>query len=268
MEAMMTDKPSRIKHASRIMGETISGADAFFTSATYAIIYDYQLKLAKENNSTTPEADAHLEAERLTEQVAQPTRPGTRSLYENLQTNPIFKLGWAFASEPRQKLGFLAFSFSKHKTKSDRARAFFLAWGAGGVFAALIRAVMSDIRDDEDDEWFDERNWDPKRLALAALTGPFGGLPIIGDTLEAAVFKMFGEYLPQGNLFKSVERAVEAAKNVPDWFTGDREFMEAVRDVESILSGAGLVSGNAAGLAAFSHLIRDLLAIGGNILPD
>jgi hypothetical protein len=260
---MMNDKPSKLKYASRKMGETIAGADALFTSGTYAIIYDYQLKL---NNGN--EALAHAEAERLTEQIAQPTRPGTRSLYENLQTNPILKLGWAFASEPRQKLGYLAFSFSKHKTAKDRARAFFLVWGAGGVFASLIRAVMADLRDDEDDEWFDEKNWDPKRLALMSLTGPLGGLPIIGDVAEGALFKLFGEYVPQGNLFSSGEKALQSAKNIDDWFTGDREFMDAVKDVESILSGAGLVSGNAASLATFMHVIRDLLSIIDNALPD
>jgi hypothetical protein len=263
MENMMNDKPSVIKYGSRKMGETIAGADALFTSGTYAIIYDYQLKL---NNGN--EALAHAETERLTEQIAQPTRPGTRSLYENLQTNPILKLGWAFASEPRQKLGYFAFSFSKHKTAKDRARAFFLVWGAGGVFASLIRAVMADMRDDEDDEWFDEKNWDPKRLALMSLTGPLGGIPIIGDSAEGALFKLFGEYIPQGNLFSSAEKALASTKNIDDWFTGDRDFMDAVKDVESILSGAGLVSGNAASLATFMHLIRDLLSMADNALPD
>jgi hypothetical protein len=263
LEGLSSSKPSRLKYLARKMGETISGADAIFTAGTYAIAYDYHLKQAQQIGVADPHAYARQAAERSTDRVAQPVRPGTRSLYEVTGTNPAVRIVWSFASDARQKLMLSAYALGSKKSKGAKARALAVTWLAGGLVASVIRATMRDLRDDDDDEFFDEKNWDPKRLALASLTGPFGGLPFLGDALEATAFGLAGEYLPDGNLFSNAPKAVERSA---DLLMGDHpeDLEEAAKDAETILSGAGLFSDSAAATASFSHLIRDLIAIAEN----
>ena len=260
LEGLSSSKPSRLKYLARKMGETISGADALFTAGTFAITYDYHLKQAQQMGVADPQSYARQAAERSTDRVAQPTRTGTRSLYEVTGTNPAVRIVWSFASEPRQKLMLAAYAFSSKKSKGAKARALAVAWLAGGLVASVIRATMRDIRDDDDDEIFDEKNWDPKRLALSSLTGPFAGIPFLGDALEATAFGIAGEYLPDGNLFSNAPKALE---RTADLIMGDHpeDLEEAVKDAETILSGAGLFSDSAAATASFSHLLRDLVNI-------
>jgi len=261
MEGLQSAEPNRIKHAMATLARTISGADALFTAGTYAIIYDYQ----KSQGLT---GQALIEAtERSVERVAQPVRTGTRSLYEVTGSgNPSTRILWAFASEPRQKLALVGFEFATG-TAGSKARALAVAWIMGGVVASLIRATMRDIRDDEDEEIFDERNWSPKRLALMSLTGPLGGLPIAGDLLETAAFKAAGEYVPEGNLFSSVG-GILRLKNLPDYFTGDREIEEAMGDIDAILTSLAPVSDTAAAAAAAFHIVKDAEGIIRNLIPD
>jgi len=266
MEGLKSSEPNRIKYAMQRLGETISGADALFTAGTYAIILDYQMKLAAEAGLTgQAQIDAATEAaERSTERVAQPTRTATRSLVEVTGTHPAMRTVWAFASEPRQKLALAGFALAKAPA-GEKARAFAVAWIMGGVVAALIRTVIRDIRDSDDEEIFDERNWNPKRIALMSLTGPLGGLPVVGDMLEGMAFKAAGEYLPEGNLFSSVE-GVLRLKHAPDWFTGDREIDKAVGDIDAILTALAPVSDTNAAAAAAFHIVRDANSIIRNLL--
>ena len=244
------------------LGETISGADALFTAGTYAIIYDYQLKLNKGDT-----AAAHAAAEAGVERVAQPTRPGTRSLYENTATNPLIRISWSFASESRQKLALAVYNLATG-TLSQKARALAVTWGFGGVMATLIRAVMADIRDSDDDEFFDDKNWDPVRLTLMATTGPFAGLPILGDALESAIFGAAGKYLPEGNMFSAIPRSVKGLQNLPDWFTGDREAKDMTQDLQAILYGIAPFSGTASATTSATNILRDALEILDNLLAE
>jgi hypothetical protein len=258
MEGFNTTRPTRLKFAAQKMGQLINGADALFTAGTYAIIYDYQLK-----KGLTP-AEAHSTAERITDRVAQPTRAATRSLYENTATHPATRLMWAFASEARQKLALSAYAVSK-KPAGAKLRALAVTWGMGGVVATLIRAALRDLRDDEDDEWFDERNWDPARLAIASLTGPIQGIPMLGDAIESAIFTGFGEYQASGTWLNNLAVGVKGALKIPDWFSGEREFEDALKDVEALLGGLAIFSGNASAGTSFMHVARDLYGIASNI---
>jgi len=263
MEGLQGAEPNRIKHAMATLGRTISGADALFTAGTYAIIYDYQ----KSQGLTGQELIAATE--RAVERVAQPTRTGTRSFYEvSTSGNPSTRILWAFASEPRQKLALVGFALAKGTT-SEKARSIAVAWIIGGVVASLIRATMRDIRDSDDEELFDERNWSPKRLALMSLTGPLGGLPVAGDLLETAAFKAVGEYVPEGNLFSSVG-GILRLKNVPDWFTGDRDADEMIGDIDAILSALAPISDTNAAVSSAFHIVKDAEGIIRNLLeiPD
>jgi hypothetical protein len=126
---------------------------------------------------------------------------------------------------------------------------------------------MSDLRNDDDEEIFDERNWSPKRIALMSLTGPFGGLPIAGDLLEGLAFKSQGEYLPEGNLFSSIY-GILRLKNLPDYFTGDRDIEEAIGDIDAILTSLAPVSDTNAAAAAAFHIVKDADGIIRNLIPD
>jgi hypothetical protein len=267
MEGLASSKPNRLKYLARKMGETISGADALFTAGTYAITYDYHLGQAREMGIADPHAYARQAAERSTDRVAQPVRPGTRSLYEVTGTNPAVRVLWSFASESRQKLVLAGYALGSTKSAGAKARALAVTWFAGGVVASVIRATMRDIRDDDDDEIFDADNWDPKRLALASLTGPFGGIPFLGDALESSVYKAFGEYMPEGNLFSSIPKAVTRST---DLLGGDRpeDLEEAMKDAETILSGAGLFTESGAAAASVSHLLRDAVNLWQNATGD
>jgi hypothetical protein len=262
MEGLHSRKPSRLKHAAERLGRLISGADALFTAGTYAIVFDYQLAQAKKLGLTGKDSTdyAHTAAERSTDRVAQPTRAGTRSLYENTATHPAARLMWAFASESRQKLILAAYAAAKQPAGA-KFRAFAVTWGAGGVIAALMRAALRDLRDDEDDEWFDERNWDPGRLALASLTGPLQGMPMLGEAIESALFTGLGEYRASGTLLNNLAVGGKALTHLDEWFTGERDFEGALKDIEDVLGAGATFSGNSAAAASFSHIARDLLGI-------
>jgi hypothetical protein len=134
------------------------------------------------------------------------------------------------------------------------------------MIATLIRAAMRDIRDDDDDETFDEKNWGLKRLTLSSLTGPFGGLPFVGDMIEGGVYKAAGEYLPEGNLLSSVPNSFKAATRVSDW--GDEKPDQIMKDVEAMLSGAAFVNDSLSAASSISHLARDLFGIADNFTGD
>jgi len=106
MQGLKGAKPTAIQQAGKRLGNLLSGADGLFTAGTYAITYDYHLTKAQELGLTGAEAEAYARniAERVTDRIAQPTRPGARSLYENTSTNPLARAGWAFASEARKNL--------------------------------------------------------------------------------------------------------------------------------------------------------------------
>jgi hypothetical protein len=265
MQGLASGPPSRLKHETARLGSLISGADALFTAGTYAIIYDYQLKLAKDRGMPSPEQWAQEETIRLTDQVAQPMRAGARSLIEVTATNPAFRMMWAFASEPRQKIALSAYGLMQ-KTGLERFRAAAITWTVSGLLAAVVRAAVRDLRDDgEDDEVFDETNWDPTRLALMALSGPIGGLPIVGKEIENMIYAGAGEYMPGSTLISGPSKAAGTIRKLA---TGKGSWEDAIKDAESILMGVGVASPTAAAAASWSHIARDLEAIYKNTTED
>lgn len=262
MEGLESVKPNVINHAVQRLGQLIPGADALFTAGTYAILLDYHTMLGKQAGlSGAALSDyAHAEATRATERVAQPTRPGARSIFENTATSPLSRLSWAFASEARQKMALAAWAARNAVDNPARAaRAAFVVWGVGGLMAAVIRNAWRDRRDDDDDEIFDGRNWDWKQLIAATIAGPLNGIPAIGDAVELAIFKGAGAYAPEGNLFTSLGRSVPAVK---DLFGGGfldkpEQTEQLLRDVEAILTAAGLANETLASLASVSHAVKD-----------
>ena len=259
MKGLEASKPSTFKYLVRKAGEAIGGMDALMTAGTYAIVYDYQLKMAKQNGMTGAEAErwAKNEAERSVERVAQPTRAGTRSIFENTATNPFVRVGWAFASEGRQKLALgLYRTFSKQTSMGEKGRALALMFLINGALGTLMRTAWRDMKDGEDDEVFDERYWDPKRLMLATLTEPLGGMPFVGDAIESGIYATAGEWSPEGNMLSSIPQAMEATWNLKDF--GERDAMKNLKEVEKILGGLALANDTLSAASSVSHLVTDI----------
>lgn len=273
MESLSSSSPNMVKFYVRKMGLLISGADGLFTAGTYAIIYDHAYKQGKSMGKSDAEAKAyaHAEAERKTEKVAQPTRAGTRSIYENSTTSVSGRIAWSFASEARQKLALLVWALAGKRSLAYKTKVLGLVWGVGGMGAAILRAAVRDMRDDgEDEEVFDERNWDPKRLLLAALTGPFAGVPFIGDMIESATYAATGTYMPGGDLFSSAAKAPKSVGRLADMTIGDEEADAAtiLKDVEAILTAMGLFNETLSAYSSLSHVARDAYSVGSNFTGD
>jgi hypothetical protein len=263
MEGLRASEPTRLKHAVREAGQLLSATDARFTSGTYAIVYDYQLKQAKKRKASDPVAEAHAETERIVENLAQPTRMGTRSFYELSATSPIAKLSWAFGSDARKNLALLGYTLAKGNN-TEKARAFLFVVLLNGVLAGVVRNAWRDLRDDEDDEIFDEKYWNIRRIALSASTDWLFGFPVIGEEIQGAIFAAAGEYRPDSGLFSSIAAAPGAFKNL---FI-DFDSTDVLRDVEKIATAVGLFNDSAAAGVSVLHIIRDVFDLGSNLIPD
>jgi hypothetical protein len=279
MQGLESTDPNMVKFAASRLGQLISGADALFTAGTYAILLDYHRGQAADIGLTGADADtyAHAQAARSTERVAQPTRMGTRSLFENMATNPMVKLSWAFASEARQKLSLFAWAAQSNNPKRI-AKATFLTWVVGGLMAAAIRNAWRDARDDEDEwnedipfsrftGWIDERHWNLKRLMVQTMVGPLQGVPGLGNAVETGINRVFGIWSPDGDLFDSLAKGAKSAQRLAsgDFLDHDEPAETLLRDVEALIMGAGLFNETAASAASLAHLVRDGVAIVDNI---
>ena len=261
MQGLKGAKPTAIQQAGKRLGMLLSGADGLFTAGTYAIVYDWHLSKAKELGLAGQQAEdyARNTAERATDRIAQPTRAGARSLYENTQTNPLARAGWAFASEARKNLALVAYSFAERDTATKlRTIAYVLAVNAIG--SQILRSIWRDTQDDDDEELFDDKYWNPKRFLMAAATEPLYGIPVFGSMLEEAVYKSAGEYNPQTSLF-SVASAVGPIKRLPDHLSGDTEMRDVFSDIDKIISSLGIMHPNIAATASMTHLAKDLFGL-------
>lgn len=261
MQGLKGAKPTAIQQAGKRLGMLLSGADGLFTAGTYAIVYDWHLSKAKELGLAGQQAEdyARNTAERATDRIAQPTRAGARSLYENTQTSPLARAGWAFASEARKNLALVAYSFAERDTATKlRTIAYVLALNAIG--SQILRSIWRDTQDDDDEELFDEKYWHPKRFLMAAATEPLYGIPVFGSMLEEAVYKSAGEYNPQTSLF-SVAAAVGPIKRLPDHLSGDTEMRDVFSDIDKIISSLGVMHSNIAATASITHLAKDLFGL-------
>ena len=99
-----------------------------------------------------------------------------------------------------------------------------------------------------------------------SLTGPLGGIPIVGKEIEAALFGAAGVYAPQGSLLSAPGKAAETLATVPDYFQGEKDFADALKDAETILTGIAPASDTASALSSFSHVLRDFYGIMDNLV--
>ena len=149
----------------------------------------------------------------------------------------------------------------------------------GGVFASLIRTIAADVRDDDDEEVFDAKYWNPTRLALQSITAPIQGIPIFGDIAEYLLLSTAkaagantGYLFSGGDMLSNAGdmgfSLIKLATSLSDITQGDpdAEIEDSLKHLDRFLSGMGVVNNNAADASAFSHLIKDLFKIGKNIV--
>ena len=261
--------PNRAKYLATKAARGIAGADGLFTAGTYAILYDYHLTQARKAGIPNPESHAHAEAERLTDQVAQPMRTGARSWLEiSMQNQPAFRALWNFSTDPRQKISLLAYAALRHDVSGkDKAaavgKAVAVTWAVSGILQAVLRSVFRDLRNDDDDELFDERHWDLKRLGLMASVGPIGGIPYLGGMIESSIYNAAGEWKPANGLLDALSSSVPSAQKLATLESDD-----VLKDIESVLSGGATISGTSAAGASAMHAVRDAVNIYENFDDD
>lgn len=267
MDGLKSDKPSARKSAMQFMGTLIGGADGLFTAGTYAMVYDYHLTLAKEMGMTGAEAEAHARntAERATDRLAQPTRMGAKSLFENTSMgNPLARLAFSFASESRKNLALLAYSMA-NRTPAEKARTFAFVGVMSGLVSNIIRSAWSDSKDDSDSETFDTKHWNWKRIAISTAIEPVQGIPVIGSTLQQGALGLAGIYSPNSDLLtQPAQEAFRAAKHVPNYIDGTADMQMLMKDVDGILHVMGLFSSEIAAYKSLESVAKDVWGVASN----
>ncbi len=237
--------PNQIKHQARHLAQALSNVDGMGTAATFTLIYHHKLEQAQALNMTEAEAIpwAVAEAERLTEDVAQPIRQSQRSLLElHSSGHWAGKAFWAFGSETRQKAGMLLMAFDRGLLKDPvyAAKIATLVFGVNGLYIRAIKLGASMIRgtaDEGDDDW--------EKWAIAAITAPVAGFPGAQQL-----------FLDSGSLLSGFTRAQGAAMRMLEGESFE-DTATLVKDLELVLTGMALFSDTAAAMAGFSHIASD-----------
>lgn len=232
--------PNEIKRATYNLGKLLSGTDGLFTGGTYAILLDYHRETGRKLGLTGDDLEehAHREAERATEEVAQPTRTATRSLAELTATNPLAKVSFAYASEARQKIALLGWAAVNFKADPVRfGKAAFLVFGVGGVMSQVLKNIWKEAKGDDDEE-----KWSPERLIKGSFANALHGIP------------MASELMGEPGMFSST---AWAQASLDDLLKGEAD----MRDINTLLGTVGLFNDTAAGVAAMSNAGYDFAKI-------
>jgi hypothetical protein len=263
VEGLKSDRPNVVKSAVEKLGRLISGADAIFTAGTYAITYDYHLKQAKQMGIPSPEAYAKSVAERAVDKLAQPTRMGARSVIENTSTGLIRNF-WAFASESRKNLGLAAYAINV-QDPARIGRTLVSLVVLNSLLGNVIRNAWSDARDDDDDEWFDEKHWGLKRMLTSTLVDSIQvrGIPVLGDAVSTGFYDAVNQYHQTGSLI-NFGGFIRAMKHIPKYVEGDADWEMTFKDIDGILSVGGLFNESIAAAASLSHLANDAFGVSKN----
>ena len=265
-----TKKPTKLSFYSDKIGQAIGFSDAIFTTATYAAIFDHvknEIRQDQGLTGTALEKAAHKEAGKRTERVAQPVRKARRSLVENrAQGNVALRAFFAFASEPRQKLGSAFWEMFNAVRKKDRVKNA-MVYGVGfAVLGSVIRAAIADLRDEgEDDEFFDEENWNVDKLVLKSMTDNFNGVPIVGPKAESGFISLAKKLgmdtppvFPNEGLLDDPTKAIPAAQRLITLESMENSH-DFSKDVRKTLQAAGMIREEAATAAVFWNMVEEVI---------
>jgi hypothetical protein len=255
MSRTFTDAPTLRRRFVQQGMELIGYADAFFATASAAIHYDWQLSQIREAVPGISDAAAKAHAMRETQLVvnatAQPVEITERSLVEMGGFGKVFLI---FGSEARQKSSMWITAWArvlrKQATEEDW-RTLAIMHLIVGPMVQVISSAWMDARDDDDDEWFDEKNWGAWDFIRSAALGPMAGIPIIRDLTDG----FSGDSGPTAQTAKAMQSAVKIVKGPED---SEDEAVEwyAQRTAE-ILKGADSFTAVVAGIGEQAFRISD-----------
>lgn len=176
----------------------MSYADAFFTTISGSIAYEYHYAQAIKEGSSPAQAEANALSymDTVVARSSQPNNTQFKSLLE-INAKGAAKMLFMFKSDPRKQLALLlsrAYLASKGKySKEQLAEEFAVQWIAYGILFQLGTSVFQSFvrpnnpdNDDLDEIW----NW--KNFAAAAAVGPIEGFSFIGGLLSGAMKKLLG----------------------------------------------------------------------------
>jgi hypothetical protein len=266
MADLWSAKPSRRMAVLDWSMDKIGSVDAYFTAASAAIAYDYHYHQAIKAGMT--KADAQEEAMQMATDIvgetAQPADVVDRSLIE-LSMSPMAKLLFLFSSEARQKSahtikawGGAIKSIKQGKAPSaDDIKVIILSHLILGPAMAFISAMWRDMRDDDDDEWFDDKNWNLMDYTRASLLGPLAGIPLIRDLVST-----YNDPGILGSIPKGKDAVIEAIKG-PDGKQANEPLEFYVEKVAQALQASLLPAPAVAGKTA-----KQIFDVADNLFND
>jgi hypothetical protein len=240
MARTFTDAPTLRRRFVQAGMEIHGYADAFGLTVSAAIVYDYHLQKIREAVPEISDAGADAHAMRQTQiivnQIAQPVEITERSLFE---LSGLGKVALAFGSEARQKSALYLAAWGaivKGKPTADDWRALAIAHFVAAPAMQFIGNLIMDMRDPEDDEWFDDKNWEGMDFFKAIALGPLTGIPVFRDMADS--FK--GDSSLLASVDKSVDAAFAVAKgpkskedeeNKAEWYT--RKMLQILKSADT-----------------------------------
>ena len=269
MAAMMAEKPSWGTGFVQKGMEIIGMVDAVFTTASYAMAYDFHLSQARAAglNEAQSKAEAEREAEATVARTAQPSEMMDRSLFE-MGLQPTGKFLFMFASEARQKaaLALEAYSPSSGLSKGERATRLLMLHVVFPIAIQTITNLWRDAREDDDEELFDSDNWRAGDYAKSMALGPALGIPLIGQALNAAFTPVFGGHYFANDPTQPLNRALSGGDDIIEAIQeGDLE--SGLKGTRSLLWAVALAMGGekAAAVGVGSNILFDAFRVVENV---
>jgi hypothetical protein len=189
----------------------MSYADAYFTTMSGAIAYEYQHAQAIKEGKSEAQAEAIAMGfmDMVIARSSQPNSSQFRSLLE-INAKGIAKVLFMFKSDPRKQMAlFLSHAYlaSKGKySKAQLAEEFAVQWAAYGLLFQLGASVFqSFVRPSSPDNDDLDEIWDWKNFAAAAAAGPIEGIAILGSAAKVIINKITG-----GRTFANVMNPLES----------------------------------------------------------
>jgi hypothetical protein len=216
MDGLSQSKPNVIKHFVQKLGGLINGADALFTAGTYAIVLDYQTEQAIEAGMT---GKKRLTSQRMRLRgllTPSPNRPeaGRGPCMRTLRQILCSSSGGHLPAS-HEKISLWQFMRWQSGPRSRRRGPWLMSWLINAGMATVLRSAWRDLRDDGDDEIFDEKHWGlngwQSPLRLTHFT-ECRGLEML---CKVRSIKRRGEWHPDGDLLSALENCRDPCNYAP-----------------------------------------------------
>ena len=226
------------------------------------MVYDWKQEQGREMGMTGDllETWARNETERIVDRIAQPTRKGARSIFENT-LGPEGRAFFNFFSEARKNVALVSYAAQKDPSKLAGVAQFVFL---NAAISSVIRAAWADLRDD--DEEMDELYWNPGKIALEIAIDPLYGIPVVGGMLQDAIKSAFGFKVFGGSIFESGQSAIPATRRALTLDYDADEIDRIASDLNAILGAFGYFSRDAAALTGITNVIEDALKVYDNLV--